>query len=105
MNARRRFVLAAVVIAAAAIGFSIGRIATPPVAEASAVAHRYTVRIGDKVSIPAVNQRCALYREGGVPELYCARPLRPHHQVTIFRDSILIWKAGNPDRPAWSGRP
>jgi len=25
--------------------------------------------------------------------------------VTIFRDEILAWKVGNPDRPAWAGKP
>jgi hypothetical protein len=34
-----------------------------------------------------------------------ARQRSAHHQVTIFRDRILVWKVGNPDRPAWSGRP
>ena len=100
----RRLVVAAAVVASAAVGFGIGKGVTAPSAEASS-AHRYTLRVGDAVTIPAVSQRCAVYREGGSPELYCARPLRPRHQVTIFRDSILIWKAGNPDRPAWSGKP
>ena len=63
VDRRRRLVLA-VVLVAAAIGFSIGKIATAPAAEASA-AHRYTLRVGDKVTIPAINQRCAVYTEGG----------------------------------------
>jgi hypothetical protein len=105
MNARSRLALAVMLVAAAATGFTIGgKVAGPPGAEASA-AHLYTLRVGDKVTIPAVKQRCAVYTEGGAPELYCARPLHSRHQVTIFRDSILIWKAGNPDRPAWSGKP
>ncbi len=105
MNTRRRLVLAAVLVITAAIGFSIGKFATAPAADASAVAHRYTLRVGDEVSVPAVNQRCAIYKEGGAPELFCARPRHARHQVTIFRDSILIWKVGNPDHPAWSGKP
>ena len=104
MDRPRHLVLAALLVAAAVVGFSIANIATAPAAEASA-AHRYTLRVGDKVTIPAVNQRCAVYSEGGAPELYCARPRHPRHQVTIFRDSILIWKVGSPDRPAWSGKP
>ena len=104
MKTRRGFVLAAMLVTTAAIGFSVGRVAAPPAADASA-SHRYTLRLGDKATIPAIDQRCAVYKEGGAPELYCARPLRPRHQVTIFRDNILIWKTGNPDRPAWSGRP
>jgi hypothetical protein len=99
-----RLVLAALVVASAAIGFVIGKAATAPAAKASA-AHRYTMRVGDTVTIPAVNQHCAVYREGGSPEFYCARPLHPRHQVTIFRGNILIWKVGEPGRAAWSGKP
>jgi hypothetical protein len=61
--------------------------------------------MGDKVTIPGVGQRCAVYKEGGVPELLCSRPRGARHQVTLFRDRILVWKAGNPDAPVWSGRP
>jgi hypothetical protein len=104
VNTRRRLRLAALLVTAAAIGFNIAKLATAPAAEASAT-HRYTLRVGDKLTIPAVKQRCAIYTEGGAPELYCARPLHPRHQVTIFRDSILIWKVGSPDSPAWSGKP
>jgi hypothetical protein len=103
VDTQRRLVLAAV-LAAAVVGFSIGKIATAPAAEASAP-HRYTLRVGDNVTIPAVKQRCAVYTEGGAPELYCARPLRPRHQMTIFRDRIQVWKVGNPDAPVWSGKP
>lgn len=105
VDSPHRLVLAAVLVAAAAvIGFSIGKIATAPAAGASA-SHRYTLRVGDNVTIPAVRQRCAVYTEGGAAQLYCARPLHPRHQVTIFRDRIQVWKAGNPDAPVWSGRP
>jgi len=75
-----------------------------PVAEASAV-HRYTLRVGDRITIPAVGQRCAVYMEGGAPELFCARPRHAHHHVAIFRDSIQVWKASNPGAPVWSGKP
>ena len=103
MNTACRFALAAVLVGTA-IGFSIAKLAAAPGAEASA-AHRYTLRVGDKITIPAVNQRCAVYMEGGAPEFYCARLLHPRHQVMIFRNDIQIWKVGNPDRPAWSGKP
>lgn len=63
------------------------------------------LRIGDRVTIPAINQVCALQTEGGVADLFCARPRKPRHQVTIFRDNILVWKVGNPDHPAWAGKP
>jgi hypothetical protein len=89
---------------AAAIGFSIGKITIAPVAEASAP-HRYTLRVGDKITIPAIGQLCDVYMEGGAPELFCARPRHARHHVTIFRDSIQVWKAGKPGAPVWSGKP
>jgi hypothetical protein len=104
VNTRRRLILAAALVAAAVIGFGVGKITTAPAAKASA-GRRYTLRVGDTATIPSVSQRCAVYTEGGFPELYCARSLHPRHQVTLFRGSIVIWKVGNPDRPAWSGKP
>ena len=104
MQALRPLILAVVFTATAAVGFSIGTVTTAP-ASAGSAGHRYTLRMGDKVTIPAVGQRCAVYKEGGVPELLCARPRRARHQVTLFRDRIQVWKTGNPDAPVWSGRP
>jgi hypothetical protein len=104
MEAPRPLILAVVLTGAAAIGFGIGTVTTAQASGASA-AHRYTLRVGDKVTIPAVGRRCAIYTEGGSPELLCARPRRRSHQVALFRDRIEVWRAGNPDAPVWSGRP
>jgi hypothetical protein len=104
MKVSRPRILVAVLAAATALGFGIGKITATPAAAASA-AHRYTLRVGDKVTVPAVGQVCAVYTEGGAPELFCARPRHARHQVTIFADKILVWKVGNPDHPAWSGKP
>jgi hypothetical protein len=84
--------------------FIVGQITGSGSAEASS-ARAYTLRIGDKVTIPAINQVCEVSTEGGAVDLFCARPRRAHHQVTIFRDNIPVWKLGNPDRAAWSGKP
>jgi len=65
----------------------------------------YTLRVGDRVSIPSVNQVCDVEVEAGSPELFCARPRAPHHQIVMFGNVILVWKVGNPDSPVWSGRP
>ena len=104
MKRSRCLILAAILAATAAIGFSLGKITTAPTAEASA-AHRYKLRVGDKMTIPAVRQFCALYTEGGVPELFCSRSQRARHQVSILRDRIQVWKARNTDGPVWSGKP
>lgn len=98
----RRLIQAAFLTTAAVTGSASGK---APAAEASA-AHRYTLRVGDKMTIPAVGQLCAVYKEGGAPELFCARPRHARHQVTIFLDSMEVWTVGNPDAaPVWSGRP
>jgi hypothetical protein len=102
MNAPRPLSLALLLAATAATGFSIGKGTT---AAGASAAHRYTLQVGDKVTIPAIGQRCAVFKEGGAPELLCARPRRPRNQVTLFRDRIQVWKAGNPDSPVWSGKP
>jgi hypothetical protein len=64
----------------------------------------YSLRVGDRVVIPSVGQRCSVEVEGGAPELFCAA-LGARHQVVFFRDSISVWTAGNPDKPAWAGKP
>jgi hypothetical protein len=104
VKAPRPLILAVVLTATAAIGFGFGTITTAP-ASAAGAGHRYTLRMGDRVTIPAVRQRCAVYKEGGVPGLLCARPRGERHQVILFPDRIQVWKTGNPDAPVWSGRP
>jgi hypothetical protein len=84
--------------------FGVGQMTVTRATEASAF-RTYTLRLGDKVAIPAVGQVCSVTTEGGAVELFCARPRSAHHQVTFFRDNILVWKAGNPNRPRWSGKP
>jgi hypothetical protein len=101
----RRRVLAVAVLVAAFVAGAIGAdlIRTSP-ADAAA-ANRYTLRLGDKVIVPAIGQRCSVEAEGRAVNLSCQRRRTPRHQVVIFRDNILVYKVGNPDRPAWSGRP
>jgi hypothetical protein len=85
-------------------GLAVGQATSPRSADASPN-RAYTVRVGDKIAVPAVNQMCLVTTEGGSVDLLCARRRNARHQVAIFRDRILVWKVGNPDRPAWSGRP
>lgn len=103
MNPRSRLSIA-ISIAVAATAFAVGTMVGLPRAHAAAT-HIYRLRAGDKVKIPTIQQTCVLSAEGGAPELFCERPRNPRHQVTIFSDNILIWKVGNPDHPAWSGKP
>jgi len=81
-----------------------GRVTHASAADVSA-ARSYTLGVGDLVRIPAIGQTCRVATEGGAVDLFCSRPRSAHHQVTIFRDHILVWKVGNPDHPVWTGTP
>jgi uncharacterized protein YmfQ (DUF2313 family) len=100
----KRLAAAAVLVGMASVSFFIGQLAGTRPAQASAT-HAYTLYLGDKVTIPAINQVCSVSTEGGATDLFSARAQNARHQVTIFRDRILVWTVGNPDKPAWSGRP
>jgi len=100
----QRFLTTAVLAGVLGAGFTIDQITGTRAAGAS-TGHAYTLRIGDKVWIPAINQLCSVSTEGSAADLFCSRRRNAHHEVTIFRDNILVWKVGNPDRPAWSGKP
>ncbi|MFL6030774.1 MAG: hypothetical protein ACJ74D_12190 [Gaiellaceae bacterium] len=101
---RSKLVSLAALAATAGTAFVGGQLASTRPAEASAT-HAYVLRKGDKITIPAINQACVVSEEGRAPDLFCTRSGRSHHQVVFFRDSILVWKTGNPDAPVWSGRP
>ena len=103
MRRSQRLIAAAAIAGTIGASFVIGQMRGTRVAEAAAT-RTYTLRSGDKIAVPAINQVCTVSGEGGKPDLFCARPRNAHHQVTIFRDTILVWKVGNPDRPAWSGK-
>jgi hypothetical protein len=103
---RTRKKIAAVTALAAGLGgaFILGQATGTSSADAEAK-HAYTLRVGDKITVPAVSQMCAVYKEGGAAELFCARRRNARHQVALFRDRIQVWKAGQPAAPVWSGRP
>jgi hypothetical protein len=86
------------------LAIGIGQLMATDAAQAK-VSRTYTVRVGDRVLVPSVGQQCSVYTEGGSPELYCVRLQGPRHQVSFYRDIIFVWKVGDPDHPAWSGKP
>lgn len=99
-----RLILVAILVTMTGTAFFVGQLTGSQSASAAA-SHAYTLRAGDKVSIPIVNQVCTVSEEGGSPELFCVRAKNPRHQVVFFRGSILVWTNGKPDKPAWSGKP
>jgi hypothetical protein len=106
MRARSHLIATAVAAVAvcAALAGSVGHLAGTNVAQAKAY-RLYTLRVGDRALIASVGQQCTVEIEGGAPELFCSRRYGAHHQVTFFRNNILVWKLGNPDNAAWSGKP
>ena len=104
MTAPRPLSLGLALAATAAAGFGIGTVMTAPPARATGTHHVYTLRVGDRVRVPAIKQICSVAAEGRTPNLICARR-RYHHQLVIFGNDILVYKAGHPDHPVWSGKP
>jgi hypothetical protein len=87
-----------------ACAFAAGRLSGTAPADASAT-RAYTLRMGDRVTMPSLNMTCTMSQEGGFPDFFCARPRTARHQVVFFRDAILVWRVGNPDKPVLSVRP
>src|SRR3954452_25216690 len=67
--------------------------------------HHYTLRVGDKVSIPGLGQICFLEDRSRL-NLVCEKRANPRHQVQIFRSLMLVYKtAGDQEVPVWEGKP
>ena len=105
----RRVIAVATLATALATAFLTGRATATHRADPPRVAlpgHRnLRLRPGDEITIPVVAQTCVVSGEGGAPDFVCARGRDPRHQVVFFIDSVAVWTAGNPDKPAWSGKP
>ena len=84
--------------------FMLGRATNPTAASARTEAHVYTLRQNDVVRAPAAATRCTAGAEGGAKNLLCTRSPAGRYQVVFYRDSILVWKNGNPDKPVFSAR-
>ena len=53
---------------------------------------------------PGATTRCTASVEGGSKNLFCRRSPEGRYQVVFYTDSIIVWKNGNPDKPAFSAR-
>jgi len=98
-----RLLLVCVPVAIAAV-FFLGRATSPDSGPHPAKRHVSTGRQGDVFRVPAAATRCIVSGEGGFPDLFCSRMPRGRYTVSFFRDSILVWRNGNPDKPAFSAR-
>jgi hypothetical protein len=59
----------------------------------------YTLRTGDVARAPLAATRCEASAEAGAPNLFCTRTPRGRYQVIFYEDSVLIYRAGDPDNP------
>jgi hypothetical protein len=97
-------VLAAAVLLVAVAALFGGVLNRAHVAEATA-SHHYTLRVGDKVSIPGLGQICVL-EEPSRLNLICEKKAHAHHQVQIFRSEMLVYKFGGGTAVrVWEGKP
>lgn len=64
----------------------------------------YTLRRGDVVRMRDAATRCVASAEAGISNLFCTRTPRGRYEVVLNADSIFVWKAGDPDNPAFSTR-
>jgi hypothetical protein len=62
---------------------------------------------GDTVRFAGVAVTCRLAPgEVGALSLLCVHTPRAHFQVVYYRDSLTVYRIGNPDKPAFdTGRP
>jgi hypothetical protein len=87
-----------------ALAFSVGRATNPPAAPARTESHIYTLRQGDVVRAPGAATRCTASVEGAFKNLFCSRSPQGRYQVVFYKDRLLVWKSGNPDKPVFSAR-
>jgi len=59
----------------------------------------YTLRTGDVARAPLAATRCEASAEAGAPNLFCTRIRGGRYEVIFYEDSVLIYRAGNPDNP------
>ena len=87
------------------LGALLGGALTRTHSASASSTHVYTLRLGDKVSIPGIGQACSVEKEATLLNLFCSKGVRAHHQVVIFRNNMLVYKVGDPDHVAWAGKP
>jgi hypothetical protein len=69
-------------------------------AAAGASSNVVTLNAGDVAVFGPL--QCNAGAEGGASNFLCARRQAAKYQASIYADSILVWKVGNPDAPVFS---
>src|SRR5262249_51897787 len=86
--------------------FLVGRATSPQAAVGASTTHVYTGRLYDVFRVPAAAVRCEVDAEAGSAKLSCGHVPYSHarHDVFFYKNNILVYRLGNPDKPVWSAR-
>jgi hypothetical protein len=60
----------------------------------------FTLHRGDEIRVADAATHCVASEEGGFPNLYCTRTPRGTYQFVFYRDSVVVWGPGGPDKAA-----
>jgi hypothetical protein len=73
---------------------------------APSAAHIYTGRVNDVFRVPGAALRCEVGQEGGAINTSCGHVpyAQARYQVVFYKNNLLVFRLGNPDRPVWSSR-
>ena len=85
-----------------AAAFLAGYAANPAAAPAASKGSVYTARVGDVVRVPSAAAQCKVGQEAGAVNLVCAHTPRARFSVVFFKDNLLVYRNGNPDKPVFS---
>jgi hypothetical protein len=81
----------------------------PLVVAGAAATHVYTGRLYDVFRVPAASVRCEVGQEATAVNMSCEHVpyARARYEVVFYRDNILVYRLGHPDKPVWTaqGRP
>jgi hypothetical protein len=95
-------VLVLLIPAAFVVGRETSSSTTPPAARTTSTTsstHVYTIRGGDVVRVPTAATRCEASFEGRVPNFVCSRNPEGRHEVVFYKDTVFVFRAGDPDNP------
>ena len=96
-------------VGAALVGaFFLGRLTHSATAAPAKTTARggdvFTAAFRDVVRIPSIQTRCVVSEEAGFPNLLCDHSPRGRYELVLFRDSLLVYRNGDPDRPRFAAR-
>jgi len=67
----------------------------------------YIGHSGDIFRVPSAQTECKVSAEGGATNVICTHIRTHRYEVYFYKDNILVYRVGNPDKTVWSakGRP